>query len=430
MIQPTRQKKVTRLSIVICLLLVFGLYLPTSVATNESKILLGINYLLCPLLLALLIQGVDSLASFPACLGLFSAIPLLIAFTAFSPIHEYSFGELSAFVVVSALFVMNLRHLRLKRWLFSIFIVINILNIVIGIFILFGSELVTKVLVTYYSHFYPELVPGMLLLRKPVLTFGTHSLAGFFLYLFFYMNLRSYKVKGERVYLVLALCYVSLMLALLSFTGLVFACLGGLQILYVLWSPIRLKWFWLSVPVTLVVVAVSVRPPHFIAQFSQYLGVIRDGATAIITSPGNGFLGRFTPAGTMYPGLEHVAEHPFTPLGVSRKSDLLISDMGLLDYYLRGSVFLVAWAYGGLYFFLKRSLLDRRDLYFLFSVIITFEIGFSSLTYFRMPYLLAFFVIYLNGLRESELQAAGALHMMHPQGNRSADREAVRMDPV
>ena len=118
----------------------------------------------------------------------------------------------------------------------------------------------------------------------------------------------------------------------------------------------------------------------------------------------------------MYPGIEYVAEHPFTPLGVSKKSDLLIGDMGLLDYYLRGSVFLVAWAYAGLFFFLKRSLVDRRDLYFLFSVIIAFEVGFSSLTYFRTPYLLVFFVVYLNGLRESEAQAASALHMKHVQG--------------
>jgi hypothetical protein len=430
MMRPTQQKKVTRLSIVIGLLLVFGLYLPTSVAANESKILLGINYVLCPVLLALLIQGFDSLASFPACLVLFSAIPLLVAFTALSPIREYSFGELTAFVVVSALFMMNLRRLKMTRWLLNLFIIISIINIAGGLFILFGSELVTRVLVTYYSHFYPDLVPAMLLVRKPVLTFGTHSLAGFFLYLFFYMSLRSYKVKGKRVYLVLALCYVCLTLALLSVTGLVLACVGGLQILHVLWSRLSLKWFWLSVPVTLIFLVASLPLTHFTGQFGQYWEVIRDGAKAILTAPGNGVLGRLTPAGTMYPALEYVTEHPFTPLGVSRKSDLLISDMGLLDYYLRGSVFLVVWAYGGLFFFLKRSLLDRRDLYFLFSVIIAFEIGFSSLTYFRMPYLLAFFVIYLNGLRESETQVADPLHMMHPQGNRSAGREAIRMDPA
>ncbi|MFI5057711.1 MAG: hypothetical protein ACHQLQ_05960 [Candidatus Acidiferrales bacterium] len=393
--------------------------MPTSFGGNESKVLLGINYLLCPILLSLLIHDIDSLASFPACLGLFSAIPVLVAITALSPIHEYSFGSLAAYAVVLALFVMNLRRLDFKPWLFKVFIVINIVNIVMGVCILFGSELVTKVLVNYYSHFYPELVPGMLVLRKPILTFGTHSLAGFFLYLFFYMNLRSYKAKGNKLFLVLALCYVCLTLALLSVTGLVLGCVGGLQILYALWSPVRFRWFWVSALFALIVLVASLQLPHFIG---QYWTNVREGAKAILTSPGNGLLGRFTPEGTMYPGIQYAADHPFTPLGVSSKADLLIGDMGLLDYYLRGSVFLVVWAYAGLFFFLKRSLADRRDLYFLFSIIIAFELGFSSLTYFRTPYLLAFLVVYLNGLRESESQAAGALRMSHvpdlPNGRR------------
>lgn len=104
----------------------------------------------------------------------------------------------------------------------------------------------------------------------------------------------------------------------------------------------------------------------------------------------------------MYPAMQFLKEHPLRPLGVSSRPELLIGDMGFIDYLLRGSVFLVCWAYLGLFFFLKRSLIVRFDLYFLFGVILAFELGFSVLSYFRMLYLLPFFVIYLNGLRQCD----------------------------
>jgi hypothetical protein len=83
----------------------------------------------------------------------------------------------------------------------------------------------------------------------------------------------------------------------------------------------------------------------------------------------------------------------------------LAADIGVLDYFFRGSIFLVVWAYGGLFFFLRRSLLEKRDLWFVFGLILAFETGFAVIGYVRMLFLLPFFVVYLNELRRAEAES-------------------------
>jgi hypothetical protein len=109
-------------------------------------------------------------------------------------------------------------------------------------------------------------------------------------------------------------------------------------------------------------------------------------------------------------------------VGLSRNDELLVADMGLLDYMIRGSIFLVVWVYGGLLFFLKRNVKAKADRYFLFAAIMMFELGFSVLLYSRTPFLLAFFVVYLNGLRCSpeDINANGVGAKLNPGRARDA----------
>jgi hypothetical protein len=87
---------------------------------------------------------------------------------------------------------------------------------------------------------------------------------------------------------------------------------------------------------------------------------------------------------------------------VSNSGELLFVDSGWVEYTLRGSVIFVLLIYGNLYFFLRRSLLVKTDRNWLFLVILTFELGFTSLTYYRTLYLLPFFIVFLNGSRRTQ----------------------------
>jgi hypothetical protein len=382
--------------VIVGALLIVGLFVPMSF--GGDRIFNGLAYLSSTLLLSFLILRPRRTPSPVMAVGMLSVIPLLVVFTFTAGFNKTTWGELGQFAALALLYMSYLRSVEFPRWLSRVYLIVNITNIVMGIAILAGSDVVKEILVNLYSQGYTELVPAMLFARKPVLTFGTHSVAGFFLYLFFYVNWATYKVKKSKLSMVFALCYLCLTLALLSVTGLLLSVIGIIQVLYSAWSSAKHRWVWAS---SMLVVGLLVLSFEW-----DVVSKIAEAAKAILTSPGNGFLGRLTPTGTMYWDMQYVMKHPFSPVGLSVNTELLVADMGLLDYFIRGSIILVVWVYGGLFFFLRRNLIAKADLYFLFAAIMAFELGFSVLLYPRTPFLLAFFVIYLNGLRRSEgLQA-------------------------
>lgn len=70
--------------------------------------------------------------------------------------------------------------------------------------ILAGSDWIAEFLPKYYWTFDPKLVRLMLSLHKPVLTFGSHALAGLFVYLFFFANWETYRARRSTSGLVFA----------------------------------------------------------------------------------------------------------------------------------------------------------------------------------------------------------------------------------
>lgn len=386
-------------AVIVGSLLVLGLYFPTSIGERFSTTLLGIDLLLALVIVSLLFLEGKHHPSLLVCVSLLTIVPLLLVFTYTSGLHTFTFGALGGYAVLSVLLITDLREIPFPRSLFYLYAAANILNISVGVAILAGSELVTQFLVTHYSVFYPELVPNMLLLRKPILTFGTHSIAAFFLYLFFYASLQTYSLKGKKLFLMFAICYLLLTAALLSVSGLTLAFVGALQLLWCLWSSIRRKWFWAGAIFT---VLGAVAGFQLLDAVVKNWADVAETAKLILFSSDNGFLGRVTPGGTMRYSLEYLQYHPLSPVGVADKSGIMFTDSGLIEYLLRGSVVLLALVYGGLFFFLRRSLLARSDAYWLFLVILAFELGFSTLTNFRALYLLPFLVVYLNGLRRTD----------------------------
>jgi hypothetical protein len=380
-------------------LLVLGFYFPTSIGEQFSTALFGINYLLSLVLLSLLFLEAEDRPSVLVCVSLLSIVPLLFVFTYTSGLHTYTFGTFGGFAVLSVLLITNLREVRFPPYLFYLCMLVNILNILAGVAILAGSDLAKQILVTHYSVYYPELVPNMLLFRKPVLTFGTHSIAAFFLYLFFYANLQTYRFRGKKLFLIFAFCYLFLTAALLSVSGLILATVGALQLFWFLWSAVRRRWFWGG---ALLAVLGMMAGFQFLGSIVKNWADVSEGAKSILTSSGGGFLGRLASGGTLRDSIDYLRYHPFSPVGVADKEGLMFQDSGIVEYLLRGSVILVLLVYGGLFFFLRRSLLSKADAHWLFLVILGFELGFTALTNFRALYLLPFLVVYLNGLRRSE----------------------------
>ena len=385
-----------------CLLLV-GLYLPSSRSGDISIPLLYFGYVLCLiLLLPSLFRHGRRLHSL-ACIGPLAIVPLLIAFTATSQFSTYGLGIVVGFGILSLLFLIDIRDARVAPWMANMFLLVNIVNIAAGASILFGNTTVIDFFVNSYTVAYPDLVEHMLSARKPVAMFGTHSIAAFFWFLFFYVNIQAFAIAKKQLSLLFAACYFIMMVSLMSVSGLVLSGIAAAQLLYFLWRA-RRKWFWISV--LAIVIGVPLLIGSLTPESETWRDVIQAGQ-AVLTSSDAGFLGRLAPGGTMAYDIWYIRNHLLAPVGLTYREGITFGDCGPLEYLLRGSIFLLVAIYSGLFYFLNRNLASKHDAHFLFCVILSFELGFTWLPGLRTLCILPFVVLYLNYIRASSPSCGG-----------------------
>jgi hypothetical protein len=401
MMEPVGQRKATHLSMTIGLLLVLGLYFPTAVSVHHTVFSIS-AYLICLALLCVLIFRKHGRLSIPVCVLLLSITPLLLVFTFTSGLSTLTLGALVGYGVLSVLFITNLRDIGLPHWFDWLWVVVNIINILAGFAIVGGVQLVNDFIIAHYSMATDELLPAMLAMHKPVLTFGSHSIAAFFLYLFFWVNLQAYKRKGQKWLMLFSVCYLFLTLCLLSVSALVFTTAGLWQLAAHVWSSMRHKLLWATAVLCAILGTAAFWSPAIDWQASI------DVVKSIVQDPDSGLSGRLLPGGTMYYDLEYLQQHPFLPVGASFREGFMFGDNGPVEYILRGSVLFLLLIYGGLFYFLRRNLILRFHAYFLFAAIVLFELGITTLINLRALFLIPVFIVYLNSLTGSEVQHCSA----------------------
>lgn len=319
----------------------------------------------------------------------------ILAASIVSPFHEYRWGGLLPYTVLALLFAVNIRHLSAGPGFGNTWAVVNVVNIAAGAAVILHSNLVDKLLGDYYATFYPELVSSMTALGKPVLTFGSHSCAAFFYYLFFLLNLEAFLVLRKSSNLVFAFCCIILGFALLSVTGIVLMSVATMQIVFTL---VEKNWTRLLGAALLTGTVGYALVVHYKAEFRDMADLVGVVAQATMHSEVNGVSGRFSQLGTLYSTVKYIKDRPFSPVGVTYRGDLFFGDSGPVEYYLRGSIILFCSIYVGLFFFLKRNVVSLRHAIVLFFTITAFEIGYSALTYVRFLCVLPILVVYLNDL--------------------------------
>jgi hypothetical protein len=375
------------------LLLGIGLYFPTSLAGERSGIFTLISF---AIMLGLLSYLAWRHGTRPGAVT-FISLPITIVMTActFSVSgFRFGWGVFAAFTLLALVLALDLRTVRPGRFTRAAFVIANLLNIACGIAIIAGNEWISQFLSAFYSSFYPELVPAMLGLHKPILTFGTHSLAGLFLYLFFWLNWETYKSRRSSLALFFAVSELILLLAVASFTSFAFATLALLQIGTWLWNRNRMIFATATACVVLIA-SVGVRWFEDNQENSQVLPQL---AGTLLDSDSSGPLARYGSGGDLRQTIKYLFDHPLSPIGFATPSYIYIVDSGPLEYMLRGSIPLLVLIYWGLYRFLRHNLESRTHAVTLFLIIIGFETGFTALSYFRTAYLLTFFVVYLKQL--------------------------------
>jgi hypothetical protein len=385
------------------LLLIIGLYFPSSINGVHSIPSIQIAFAVLFSLLTYLAwrHGIRREVA-----GFISApIMIILVFCTFSTLInrpiQFDWGLFTKFSALAFVLALDLRGFRSGPLVNCAFVLANSLNIACGAAILVGSEWSAEFVPKYYWTSQDELVPSMLSLHKPVLTFGSHSLAGLFLYLFCWVNWEDYRLRGNKLALIFALSYFFLLLGLTSFTSLGLGALALAQMALWYWKRNRKQ----AVVVGLCVVAIV---PLMAIAFADQIDGFRElpelGET-FLNSELSGPLARFGPGGSLRGEIKYLFDHPLSPIGLARSeeggnvespSHVSVSDSGPLEYLVRGSAPLLFLIYFGLYRFLRGNLALPTHGMIIFLVIIAFEAGFSALGSSRTYFLLPFFVIYLN----------------------------------
>lgn len=316
-------------------------------------------------------------------------VAIVIGASALSPFREWALGAIVGYVGMAALFALDLRGLTPDRSLARMLLIASALFVTAGVAVVVAFTPVVSLLVQNFASGYPELVEFMTFSRKPVFTFGSHSVAGFFYFIAFYLNLETARARDSRAHALMAGAIAALGLFLTSVTALVLMS-AALGLLLVRSGRQR------RLLGALLGVAVCAGVYTLWGHFDDFTVVVQTLNT--LGARESGLSGRYAGSGNLAANLRYLAEQPLRPVGLTFTPRLFYGDSGPIEYLTRGSVPLLAAVYLALTAFCFRSLRDRRHARELLVLIFLFELGFTVLSYHRFYYLFAFAVMYLNQL--------------------------------
>ncbi|MPZ17082.1 MAG: hypothetical protein GEV06_04080 [Luteitalea sp.] len=374
---------------------VFALLFPTSVGGVISPTLDRVAILLNVAVFgALLLLGKCHGSRLLAIVNL-AMIAWLSAMTLLFPHARLAPGLVAIFVGLALMLSTSVRRVSAPQATALTLAFINLFAFTLGTALAFDVQWADRFVKAYYTAFWQDILVSMLdWYDKPVLTFATHSLAGFFYYLFFYLNFRNYVVTGSRWGLAAAIGHMTLGMALRSTTGWILMTIAGGQLLLAVWRRHGRQLAWVPVLAPLLIVGAVV------LEMERLTAAVEPVREMLVGTEVSGLMARYSESGLLAGNLRYLRDSTFSPLGFNYglDQDLYYSDSGWIQYMLRGSLPLVLLIYGGLYAFLRANLKSRSDIRWLYFVILLFEVGYTPFFRFRFTSFLPFMVVYLNDL--------------------------------
>lgn len=308
-------------------------------------------------------------------INLFIALGVGISLTLFTflsdyPTYRYGNGLMFIDLFLLSLINNNKNPDDLNIYLKTL-VIVNTYLFVLSIFIIFSIPIGIDLISSSYQAFYIELIPNMLAQSKPVTVFGTHSLAGFYDFLFFIVNIAVYKYTRQTKFMIFAIGYMLFLFWLQSSTSLVNFLIAFLIIQAELYKTKKYLFYVLFA--TELIVAVLAY---------QIAGDLISQTLGQLFSDRNGLGGRYSEGGNLVNNLHYVMAHPFKGIGFGYTTEFFYADSGYLEYALRDGIL------GSLGIFIAFSRYILRNVktgyrYLLLFAYLSFEVGFSNLLYFR-----------------------------------------------
>jgi hypothetical protein len=320
------------------------------------------------------------------------AIPGTLALATWaSPFESYSPGLVALYAALALLYLADLRGVRFGLSGERALVALHVVLAASGLAVVLDAPPVDRLLVSWYSAFYPSLVPRMVLLQKPVLTFGTHSLAALLLYFLFLVAMAGHAARRSLPWLVLIPTHVMLLVLLRSTTSIALAACAIAALAVRAWRSSR--GYGVALGVLLLGLAAG-----GVVTAAQWSGrsILELLSYGLLGDERRGFAARFAEGGLLAPTLAYIRAHPWQPIGITYTDQLYLGDSGVLMTWLRGSLPLVLAVYGGLFRFLVTNLASARMAIWLWVVIVAAEVALVPLQYFRFLAILPLTTVALN----------------------------------
>lgn len=252
-------------------------------------------------------------------------------------------------------------------------------------------------LLNNYSAYYDALVSNMFSVGKPVTFFASHSIAGLIYFIFFYISFQHFKASKKMIPLLISIGYLILLYHLKSVTSL---SLLLFSIIYLAYNTIRtVKGYVVFIFSLLFVITFNFN--FLIEKIEVFSTMINNSYLSSI----NGFAGRYSASsGALNSNIEYLKNNFFSPLGFTTAPNIQFIDSGIIEYMLRGGVFLLVSMYYSFYKFLTLNIEKNKQAIFIFLVFMAFETGFAGLIAPRIVFLLPLIVITLNSINTLKKQ--------------------------
>lgn len=266
-----------------------------------------------------------------------------------------------------------------------------IVCIVINVSILLNNTPVIKFICNNYNQYFDlALHYSILVGHKPVMTFGVHTYAAYFYFIFFILCYYTYERTKENIFLLYSLFLCIFCFFLVSTTAIIFFCMMILFYIYKLSKKMNTKNLILLSVILISILCVV------IFNYSD----ISKRLLKNFTGGENSFISRYSEQSVFLTNFEIITTSLGIGYNVIENMNVGYSDSGYVVYLTMGSIPLMIYVYYRIYQMLKMNIMEPYKK-ILIAIIFAFEVALPASFNYRFIFMLYFVVCYLNALSSS-----------------------------
>lgn len=374
-------------SILFGIMIFIGIYFPSSIKGNISNELMLIQYGVVIFMYLIVLIKNKTINYKNIYLSLLINI-LILTFTIIGmnskKISMITYGAYLPIFTLSIMYIIDFKNIYYSKYIEYTFITLNIINLFFSLLIIIGNKTILEFFTNNYTIFYEDILIYAFSLFKPVLTFGSHSIASLYMFIFCVLSYISYIKLRKNIHLVATIGYFITLFFMKSNSSYVYLLL--LVIIFLFNANSKNRKFLLLGFLIIITILISM----------GYLDTYIQNIESIITNKNNGFSSRYFNSDIFNANYEYIAKNFFLPIGIGYNENLYFTDNGPLIYMLRGGVVLVFSIYYGLYSFLKYNLINNKYVFYSFIILFSFEFAYNNFNFIRTFYIIPFCIVYLN----------------------------------